>query len=519
MQDIPLSLLDNLAVYQDALSQLAGKDKDSSLEALTLKHRAVLALARAGAADFAQSEYDRYGLGRVKNHEDIMALAGRLAKDRFEASGDVEQARSSANFYESAFQSTGGYYSGINAATMSLIAKVPAEIVMGRAQAVLTRLSNLSGQSDEDRYFIHASRAEAYYILGDKVAAAAALQAALDYDPLNYTAHASTYRQFRLLSAAHGETMDWLTPLRAPVSVHYAGHLFSDIADEDRLTVAISDLIQQQDIGFGYGALAAGSDIIFAECLLAEGGELHLILPVPQDVFKRASVEAFDTGEAKWSARFDACAAQARSVRYVSDVSAWPESALNNFAARIAMGEACARAHTLSSHAAQVLIWDKKLGKSLTAHHAVDWQKAAGAKADRAQFVLEFPGPRRAVGARLVQDISNSPFSLKIALAKNEESVSVFDTVAEAMAAAETALNMAGEGDSFGLHIAAQENHARALCESLSRDALPRSLLVSQDMAAIISLEHSSQWVTGFAGFSQSSGTETPAYFAKRKAE
>lgn len=525
MQTLPQTTQDNIAVYQDALKDLVGQMNEGGLPALDLKHRAVLALARAGAADFAQSEYNRYALGRVQEHEDIMALAGRLAKDRFEASGDIEEARASANFYEAAFKSTGGYYSGINAATMSLIAKVPIEIVMGRAQAVLARLSSLSGESDEDRYFIHASRAEAHYILGDKMAAQMALQAALDYDPLNYTAHASTYRQFCLLARAHNESTDWLRPLRAPLSVHFAGHLFSEIKDEDRLSVAMSDLIQKEDIGFGYGALAAGSDIIFAECLLAEGGELHVVLPVPLDIFKAASVIALDNdGRLQWAARFDKCIEQSSSLRCVSAHGDWPECVLNNYAGRIAMGEACSRAHALSSKAGQVLIWDAETGGSLTAHHAKDWQEAAQAATDvsgidRAQFVVEFPEVRRPGMSSPEEALLNSPYSLKTGLAKNGETLGVFETVSAAMAAAEQAMQTAGATDRFGLHIApVSGGDCPSQCEALSRDALPGSLLVSQDMAAILALDHSGRWVTGFTGWSESSGTKVPAYFAKLSA-
>ena len=527
---------DNIAIYQQALDALEPHMGLATADVLALQHKAVLALARAGASDFAQKEYERYGLTRITQHEDIMALAGRLAKDRFEASGDIEEARASANFYETAFQSTGGYYSGINAATMSMIAKVPPEIVMGRAQAVLTRLSALSGESDEERYFLHATRAEAQYILGDKAAAASALQAALDYDPLNYTAHASTYRQFRLLARAHGEEVDWLAPLRPPCSVHFAGHLFAKIKDEDRLAVALSDLIQKHDIGFGYGALAAGSDIVFAECLLAEGGQLHIILPVPLDVFKAASVSALDGDDAaSWSARFDSCVSRASSVRCVTALSAWPEPAINNFAARVAMGQACANAAALSSASAQLLIWDGQEGASLTAYHAKDWQEAADRVEDsRVQLVLEFPDERpmrapsesapsgfaQSNGTALSRLIAQSPFKPSLALAKNGMLLQMFETSRAAVEAAQQALLQAKNTDKFGLHIAPHGSElAQVFCEALSKDALPGSLLVSQDMAAIIALDHSGRWDTGFTGWSEAAGEKIPAFFAKLSAK
>lgn len=518
LTDRPVSQ-DNIALYQSAIDALEDNPDETSLDALNLKHRAVLALARSGATDFAESEYKRYGLQAVKAHEDIMALAGRLAKDRYEASGDINMARESANFYEAAFQNTGGYYSGINAATMSLIAKVPSEIVMGRAQAVLARLSALTGESREDRYYMEASRAEAHYILGDRASAQAALQAALDYDPLNYTAHASTGRQFRLLAKAHGETMEWLTPLRAPLSVHFAGHLFSTIKDEDRLCVAMSDLIQKEDIGFGYGALAAGSDIIFAESLLAEGGELHVVLPVPVELFKKRSVQALEQKNTNWTSRFETCLDKASSVRCVSDRDVWPDPLLNNFAARVAMGQACAQSHRLNSDAGQVLIWDKK-SVSLTAQHAKDWAATAGKLQDgendaRPQFVLEFPEARPAKSKSCLKHTHG--LKVKTALAKNGQIIASYDTVAAALNAAEDALSVSGHDSGYGLHIAPATTDADvSLSEVLSRQALPGSLFVSQDMAAIISLEHSADWETGFTGHCKADGQSYPTWFAKK---
>ena len=515
---------DNIAVYQAAMQALGGRENDNSAEGLALKHKAVLALARTGATQQAQSEYRRFGLERIRHHEDIMALKGRLFKDRYSVSKDIEDARVSASAYEAAFQDTEGYYSGINAATMSLLANIPSEIVLGRAQAVLTRLSDMSGDSPEDRYFIQASRAEAHYILGDRLAAQDALQAALDYDPLNYTAHASTYRQFQLLSDVHGEATDWFSPLRAPMAVHFAGHLFDHLDDEDRLKIAVSDLIQKEDIGFGFGALAAGSDIVFAETLLEEGGELHIILPVPVDVFKSKSVTGEGLGKG-WLARFDACLAQAASLRCVSAQDVWPDPTLNNFAARIAMGGACMKASELSTQAAQLLLWDRKDGASLTAQHAADWQAAQKAaphmrgQAHREQFILEFPESRNSLAQR---HFPEPAFEFVVMLSVNGQVTERFATASQALSKVQALLTQTQLTDGYGLHIGLKEkdipdipDKINEVAQALAKDALPGSLLVSQDMAALLSLEHSAQWQTGFTGWSQSSGQRLPAFFAR----
>src|SRR4051812_39120873 len=90
-----------------------------------LKHRAVLALARAGATAEAARRFGEYGLADVRD-EDVSALEARIAKDVALAAptpeGRQRGAAHAADLYEQTFERTGGYYPAINAATMRLIA-------------------------------------------------------------------------------------------------------------------------------------------------------------------------------------------------------------------------------------------------------------------------------------------------------------------------------------------------------------------------------------------------------------
>ncbi len=94
-------------------------------ESNELKHRAVLTLARAGATKQAQREFERLGLGGVRNNEDILALGGRLLKDMSLAAHGHDRRRlagESAAKYAQAYSLHHGYYPGINTATMTLLA-------------------------------------------------------------------------------------------------------------------------------------------------------------------------------------------------------------------------------------------------------------------------------------------------------------------------------------------------------------------------------------------------------------
>ncbi|MBV9465411.1 MAG: hypothetical protein JO169_04780, partial [Solirubrobacterales bacterium] len=92
-----------------------------------LKHRAVLALARAGATDEAAKRFDEYRLAGAPD-EDVAALEARIAKDLALRAGGEERrllAARAAERYGAVFKRTGGYYPAINAATLWLVAGDP----------------------------------------------------------------------------------------------------------------------------------------------------------------------------------------------------------------------------------------------------------------------------------------------------------------------------------------------------------------------------------------------------------
>src|SRR3954454_5237758 len=87
-------------------------------EDVWLKHRAVLALARAGSTGEAARRFAEYGLAGAED-EDVAALEARIAKDQaIAAAGGFARA---AELYETIFRRTGGYYPAVNAATLCML--------------------------------------------------------------------------------------------------------------------------------------------------------------------------------------------------------------------------------------------------------------------------------------------------------------------------------------------------------------------------------------------------------------
>ncbi len=365
-------------------------------------YRAVLCLARAGAVDFARTEYVRLGLDRVDDDPDIIALGARLLKDVALAARGPRRtafARASTRRYRALFERFGGLYGAVNAATMTLVAGDRAGARALAAAVLVAQASELAGEA---AYYEAASRAEALFLTGRLEDARETLAKALVRAPRAFAAHASTLRQLEMLCGETGVDPAWLSAFRPPVCAHFTGHIL-DASREVALTDGLdSDLrdkadlaVREQGIGFAYGGLAAGADIVFAEALLEAGAELHLILPVNLESFVSVSVAPF--GRA-WGARFERCFARATSVRYASRDPYAGDEQVFAYASQIAMGCAVLRAQTLATEAVQVAVWD---GHAAPGPAGVAVDLAYWAKGLRRQVVIPVrrPPPSLAAGS------------------------------------------------------------------------------------------------------------------------
>ncbi len=359
-------------------------------------HAAVLCLARSGAVDFARAEYVRLGLDRAEDDSDAVALGARLLKDVALAARGPRRtafARASIRRYEALFQRFGGLYGAINAATMTLVAGDP-EGARDRAARALD-IPPPPGLTGEAAYYEAASRAEARFLTGDLVAARQTLAAALAHAPQAYAAHASTLRQLDMLCRETGVDPAWLAPFRPPVCAHFTGHILGPASEGERIDCAlrrqIDRLLADQRVGFGYGSLAAGADIVFAEALLAAGSELHVVLPVGRESFVEVSVAPFG---AEWGARFERCMAAATSIRYASQDPYRGDEQVFAYSSQVAMGCAVLRAQTLSTEAIQLAVWDgHETGGPAGVSYDLDYWARSGRR--RAVVPIERPPPPR----------------------------------------------------------------------------------------------------------------------------
>jgi hypothetical protein len=322
---------------------------------------AIITAARAGSIGYATALFEAGGWAARSDDPAAMATRARLLKDqalRAVGARRLHLLASAAEAYGAADRLRPQPYTRINQASMRFLAgdRDGARVI---AVDVLDWLARATGLA-ETPYFIAATRAEAHLLCGDPAAAAAALRTACAADPDGWSDRASTLRQFALIASATGADQHWLDEFRPPCSLNFAGHLGVAPNESADLRNRVDTWLATHSIGFGFGALAAGADIVIAEALIARGGELHVILPVGVDAFVAQSIAPYDPA---WRVRFAACLAAAQSVQCVTSLTGAYEPLATRLAADVAMGAAVLNARHLQSAAWQLLVIDDGPGR------------------------------------------------------------------------------------------------------------------------------------------------------------
>jgi Adenylate and Guanylate cyclase catalytic domain len=390
-----------LQAYDLAMQGVARFPQD-----LALKHRAILCLASTHATAQAIDLFEKLGLDLAASEiaelapairMDIPCLKARLLKDAaLNGAGEArrvglcEAARLYERCYrrEAAAENSDAYYPAINAATLWLLAG-DRDAAGQLARDVLARLSTRPGKPG---YFEIVSAAEAHLLVDEVDAARALLVRARaevkGTEDADYRALASTIRQLRLLVGVNRLDPSVLEVLAPPRVLHYCGHMIAapgtpgrfPADEEHRVRQQIERRLAATDIGFAYGSLASGADILFAEAVLARGASLHLVLPFDRREFVDVSVRP--SGRA-WVERFQRCLRAATTVHYATRDRYLGDDQLFAYCSQLAMGLALLRAGHLATEAEQVAVWDGEgpAGPAGTAVDVANWQHSGHASA------------------------------------------------------------------------------------------------------------------------------------------
>lgn len=324
----------------------------------------VLALSRCNAKQRALDSFYAYKL-HLSDNEYVRALEPRILKDLAFMSLDKDQPfldfdkeifNTAAVTYHQAFIKTGGHYSAINAATLYLFSGDQKQ-----ASELANRAIEIARYDRGPQYFPLATQAEAYILLSMPDEARKAIKLTARHNEKNLLTRARTYRQLKLICNYLNIDPEILEPLLPETVIHYCGHIYDqhrplDKKDEGELLLRIESVISKMHCAVAYGSLAAGADIMFAESILKQGGELNVWLPVGKESFCDVLVRTAGEG---WGKRFHDCIKGAHTVSCATESDYLGEDSLFKFCSDVAMGMAIMRAKSLNTKLEQLAVWNQ----------------------------------------------------------------------------------------------------------------------------------------------------------------
>src|SRR5437868_7222085 len=187
-----------------------------------------LALARSGATERANAVLERLRQSGQSDEETLGMLA-RTYKDLASSAVCEAERREflgcAAEIYLQAYESSGGYWSGINAATMSLLIG-QTEQATELAKQVQRQCHQLLSQSGEDEYWLLAALGEAALVLRDWEEAKKWYQRAAKLGVRRFGDLHSSRRNARLILQQWDRDGDAIDKcLTIPPVIVFAGHM------------------------------------------------------------------------------------------------------------------------------------------------------------------------------------------------------------------------------------------------------------------------------------------------------
>jgi class 3 adenylate cyclase/tetratricopeptide (TPR) repeat protein len=410
-----LKLGEPLLAFDVVSEGLQGRKDDVRLRQLL-----GLALCRSGALERANNVLSKL---RTEGHvdEETLGMLARTHKDFAARAGDSAaqemDLRRSAEIYADAYQLSGGYWSGINAATMALTMgdeKRAKELAIRVRDQCLAELQNA-----KDTYWPLATLGEAALILQDWKGAGEWYRQASEKARGRFGDINSSRRNARLIleyrNADATRIEQWL---KIPNVAVFTGHMLDHPSRPSprfpkELAPVIAGQIQERvkklDVGFGYASAACGSDILFLEAVLDAGGEICVVLPYEKNQFVEDSVN-FAGGD--WAARMERVLSRAAHVVIASTQKLEIGAVSYDYANQIVFGLARIRARQLETKLTPLAVWDgsKGDGPGGTASVIERW-RGLGHKVEIVQLSSP-PAPRsgKAIASNRLRPNTNTSF-------------------------------------------------------------------------------------------------------------
>ncbi len=331
-----------------------------------------LALARSGATERASALLEQLRSEGVGD-EETLGMLGRTYKDLGGASAEPlkrrEFLRRAAEIYSQAYENSRGYWSGINAATMSLLIgekERACQLANQVREQCLRELQDRRG----NRYWELAALGEAALVCGEWSAAGEWYARAAEEGKKRFGDLHSSRRNARLLLDHWQKDFSWIEQyLHIPPVIVFVGHMIDRpgrgaprFPPELERAVAgkIKESIAKLNPGFGFSSAACGSDILFLEAMLEHGAEASVVLPYNRGEFIPDSVEFVPGSD--WRLRFERVLERANPVLTASKQRLEIGGVSYEFCNRMLLGLASIRARQLDTDLIPLAVWNGRSG-------------------------------------------------------------------------------------------------------------------------------------------------------------
>lgn len=291
--------------YMEA-RELALKLKNNpNVDHLRIDQLLALSLSKSGSPELALAHLD-LAYRRNPENTETAGILGGVYKELFKKHHDSKYAILSRDTYVKDFNTSKSYYTGINAATMSAIA---GRAMQGRE--IATSVIALIGENSLGFWEL-ATLGEAYLLTKNRDRCVEYYIKARQTAGNDWGKVISVHNQLWLLNHYVPVPKEVLRIFAPPEVVAFAGHMvdsphrqtprFPSVI-ESKVKDSIRGAIRTLHASIGYCSLASGADILFAEAMAEEGGEVHVLMPFSEQDFINTSL--LFAGE-HWVDRFEA---------------------------------------------------------------------------------------------------------------------------------------------------------------------------------------------------------------------
>lgn len=331
---------------------------------------------------------------------ETQSLLASAYKDLCESTTNAEKKQEYAELsiarYEQAFEGAQSpdpnestnqnlYYPCINLAFMHFVC-MNYDKARGYA-AIASKMCFEILEKDDSNYWVRATQAEAFLLLGQIEQALEAISIAVNLDDAKPSYVASTRKQaLQICSLYEDESIREKISNAFPTMgiIACSGHLIDNPGRNRRFPpeaepiarAKIEEKLNSLDATCGFSSAACGTDIIFLEAMAERGGETHIFLPFAKDQFIETSVLR---GGSDWVARFEKVLDAATSIHYVTNEGYYGDDGLFSFCNDVMLGFAAMRSRGLDEDPNLLLFWDGEDGeKGGTSDVANSWKKTFG---------------------------------------------------------------------------------------------------------------------------------------------